>query len=214
MAPELAQMPGYRLPGEGKAMQQALGLAFLVEILALAALFYSIHHQHPIQAALPPMQIALATPEPPAKPVTPPTPTPKPKTEEPPKPVLRKMAPKPHPQPTPTPPQRIKEMLPPSPLPSPVAAPPTQETPTPAPPSLSPVDPAVREDYLSQVKGAIQAAVHFPGVARMLGETSRVRVRFHLLHGHVSQIDILKKGAMGAFDEAALAAVRNARIPP
>ncbi|MCR1354121.1 energy transducer TonB, partial [Acidithiobacillus ferrooxidans] len=111
MAPELAQMPGYRLPGEGKAMQQALGLAFLVEILALAALFYSIHHQHPIQAALPPMQIALATPEPPAKPVTPPTPTPKPKTEEPPKPVLRKMAPKPHPQPTPTPPQRIKEML-------------------------------------------------------------------------------------------------------
>lgn len=218
MAPELAQMPGYRLPGEGKAMQQALGLAFLVEILALAALFYSIHHQHPVQAALPPMQITLATPEPPAKPVTPPTPTPKPKTEEPPKPVLRKMAPKPHPQPTPTPtptpPQRIKEMLPPSPLPSPVAAPPTQETPTPAPPSSSPVDPAVREDYLSQVKGAIQAAVHFPGVARMLGETSRVRVRFHLLHGHVSQIDILKKGAMGAFDEAALAAVRNARIPP
>ncbi|WP_277741748.1 energy transducer TonB [Acidithiobacillus sulfuriphilus] len=214
MAPELAQMPGYRLPEEGKAMQQALGLAFLVEILALTALFYSIHHQHPVQATLPPMQIALVTPEPPAKPVTPPTPTAKPKVEETPKPVLRKMTPKPHPQPTPTPPQPIKEMLPPSPLPSPVAAPPAQETPTPPPPSPSPVDPAVREDYLSQVKGAIQAAVHFPGVARMLGETSRVLVRFHLLHGHVSQIDILKKGAMGAFDEAALAAVRNAQIPP
>ena len=211
MAPELAQMPGYRLPEGGKAMRQALGLAFLVEILALTALFYSIHHQHPIQATLPPMQIALVTPEPPAKPVTPPTPTPKPKVEDPPKPVLRKMTPKPQPQPTP--PQRIKEMLPPSPLPSPVAAPPAQEPPAPPPPSPSPVDPAVREDYLSQVKGAIQAAVHFPSVARMLGETSRVLVRFHLLHGHVSQIDILKKGAMGAFDEAALAAVRNARIP-
>ena len=194
-------------------MQQALGLALLVEILALTALFYSIHHQHPVQATLPPMQIALVTPEP-AKIVTPPTRAPKPKVEETAKPAPKKMTPQPHPQPTPTPPQPIKEVLPPSPLPGPVAAPPVQETPMPPPPSPSPVDPAAREDYLSQVKGAIQAAVHFPGVARMLGETGRVLMRFHLLHGHVSQIEILKKGAMGAFDEAALAAVRNAQIPP
>ena len=214
MTPELAQMPGYRLPEEGKAMQQALGLALLVEILALTALFYSIHHQHPAQATPPPMQIALVTPEPPAKAVTLPTPTPRPKVEEKPKPVLQKMTPKPHPQPTPTPPQPIKEVLPPAPLPSPVAAPPAQETPTPPPPSPPSVDPAVRENYLSQVKGAIQAAVRFPGAARMLGETSRVLVRFHLLHGHVRQIEILNKGAMAAFDEAALAAVRNAQIPP
>ncbi len=194
-------------------MQQALGLAFLVEILALTALFYSIHHQHPVQATLPPMQIALVTPEPPAKPVTPPTPTAKPKVEETPKPVLQKMTPKPHPQPTP--PQPIEEVLPPSPVPSPVvAAPSVREAPTPPPPGPPPVDPTAREDYLSQVKGAIQAAVHFPEAARMLGEEGRVLVRFHLLHGHVSQIEILKKGAMGAFDEAALAAVRNARIPP
>lgn len=211
MTPELAQMPGYRLPGEGKAMQQALGLALLVEILALTAVFYSIHHQHPVQVALPPMRITLVTPEPPAKPVTPPTPTPKPKVEETPKPVLQKMTPKPHPQPTP--PQPIEEVLPPSPVPSPVAAPPAPETPAPPPPSPSLVDPAVREDYLAQVKGAIQAAVRFPENARMLGEEGRVQLRFLLHDGQVGDVEILRHGAMEVFDRAAIVALQNASLP-
>ncbi|MEL5848012.1 MAG: energy transducer TonB [Candidatus Igneacidithiobacillus chanchocoensis] len=107
----------------------------------------------------------------------------------------------------------VKEVLPPSPLPSPVQAPPAPPVP-PTPPPPAPVNPAVKADYLAQVKGAIQAAVHFPDAARMLGQGGRVQVAFTLQNGQIIGLRILQKGSMEAFDNAALAAVRSAHLPP
>jgi protein TonB len=72
----------------------------------------------------------------------------------------------------------------------------------------------VKADYLAQVKGAIQAAVHFPETARMLGQGGRVQVAFTLQNGQIISLRILQKGSMEAFDSAALAAVRSAHLPP
>ncbi|MCE5360597.1 MAG: TonB family protein [Acidithiobacillus sp.] len=186
------------LQGQQPRPKKALALALAIgaEVLLIGAVVWeSEQRQPPPPAALPPMQLQLIQPETP-KP-TPPTPKPVPRP-----------TPRPAPQTAP-----VKEVLPPSPLPSPVQAPPAPVVP-PAPPPPAPVNPAVKADYLAQVKGAIQAAVHFPDAARMLGQGGRVQVAFTLQNGQISGLRILQKGSMEAFDSAALAAVRSAQLPP
>ncbi len=190
---------GGRQPSKGKP---ALLLALVAEAALIGlVLWESNRSTPPPPPALPPMTLQLVQPEPP-KPLPPAPPKPKPT----PRPILR-----PVPRPTPAP---IKTVTPPSPLPSPVQAPPpppVKETPPPSPP---PVSAAVKTDYLAQVKGAIQAAVHFPEAARMLGQSGKVLVRFYLQDGRVSRVSIVQKGSLDDFNAAALAAVRQAKLPP
>lgn len=188
-----------RQPSKGKP---ALLLALVAEAALIGLLLWESNRSTPPPPpALPPMTLQLVQPEPP-KPLPPAPPKPKPT----PRPILRSA-----PRPTPAP---IKTVTPPSPLPSPVQAPPpppVKETPPPSPP---PVSAGVKTDYLAQVKGAIQAAVHFPEAARMLGQSGKVLVRFYLQDGRVSRASIVQKGSLDDFNAAALAAVRQAKLPP
>lgn len=200
-----------RQPSKGKP---ALLLALVAEAALIGLLLWESNRSTPPPPpALPPMTLQLVQPEPP-KPLPPappkPKPTPTPPRQVAPKPTSRPIV-RPVPRPTLAP---IKTVTPPSPLPSPVQAPPpppVKETPPPSPP---PVSAAVKADYLVQVKGAIQAAVHFPEAARMLGQSGKVLVRFYLQDGRVSRVSIVQKGSLDDFNAAALAAVRQAKLPP
>ncbi|MBU2753317.1 TonB family protein [Acidithiobacillus sp. CV18-2] len=194
---------------------RALLLAAVAEAILIGVIVWETAQQRtPPPPALPPMQLQLVKEEPP-KPTppapkppvsTPPKPTPKPTPKPQPRPL-------PHPAPRPKPaPAPVREVLPPSPLPSPVQAPPAPPV-TPTPPPPAPANPAVKADYLAQVKGAIQAAVHFPDAARMLGQGGRVQVEFTLQDGVITGLRILRKGSMDSFNSAALSAVREARLP-
>ena len=215
MAVDFRQLPA-ELCVEPRTQRKAWVLAIVVEAILLALILWETQHASPPPAALPPMQLQLVqepkplppTPPPPKPTPTPPKPTPKPVPKPTPKPT-----PKPVPKPAPMP-KPVRETLPPSPLPSPVQAPPPEPVPETPPPPPAPVNPAVKADYLAQVKGAIQAAVHFPEAARMLGEQGQVLVHFTLRNGAVTDLRILRKGSLEAFDSAALAAVRSARLPP
>ncbi|WP_308388024.1 energy transducer TonB [Acidithiobacillus sp. AMEEHan] len=192
---------------------RALLLAAVAEAVLIGLSAWESAQQRTPPPALPPMQLQLVKEEPP-KPTPPapkpPVPTlPKPAPKPTPKPQPRPL-PRPAPRPTPTP---VREVLPPSPLPSPVQAPPAPPV-KPAPPPPAPANPAVKADYLAQVKGAIQAAVHFPDAARMLGQGGRVQVEFTLQDGVITSLHILQKGSMDSFNSAALSAVRDARLPP
>jgi len=204
------------LRAEPRTHKQAWILAIAVEAALLGLVVWQAQRPSPPPPAMPPMQLQLVQEEPKPLPPTPPPPKPTPPAPKPtPKPVP-KPAPKPVPKPTPKPapkPAPVRETLPPSPLPSPVQAPPPEPVPETPPPPPAPVNPAVKADYLAQVKGAIQAAVHFPEAARMLGEQGRVLVHFNLRNGVISDLRIVRKGSLDAFDTAALAAVRNARLP-
>jgi protein TonB len=199
-----------KAPG-GKGNLKALVIAAAIESAFVAVLIWQSATQTPPPAAInAPVTISLVPPAPP-KPLPP---TPKPKVQ--PKPVPRP-TPRPTPRPVPHPVAKPQEKIPvpPSPLPSPVQAPAPKviATPPPPPQSPAPVSPAVREDYLAQVKGAIQAAVRFPESAKMLGENGRVQLHFFLHNGQISEVKIMQKGSMSAFESAAIAALRNARLP-
>ncbi|PKY11537.1 hypothetical protein B1757_03940 [Acidithiobacillus marinus] len=195
---------------------KALLIAAVIELSVLAlAIWRSTEQVPPPAAVLAPVSISLVPPTP-AKPLPP---LPKPKVQPQPKPIPKPVSkPIPHPAPRPVPHRVIKAAeklpLPPSPMPSPVEAPTPKAIVTPPPPpSPAPASPAVREDYLAQVKGAIQAAVRFPESAKMLGENGRVQLHFNLHNGQISAIKILQKGSLSAFDSAAIAALRDARLP-
>lgn len=115
-----------------------------------------------------------------------------------------------HPRPVELPPPPVA--LPPAiPLPpSPIAA----AAPPPPPPTAHPiVNPGQRLTYLSAVRAAIQGAVQFPAAARMLRMDGRVRVKFELVNGVVSQLRIITPGQLKAFNSNALLAVHDAGIP-
>lgn len=195
----------------GNGNFKALVIAAAIESALVALLIWKSTEQTPPPAAInAPVTISLVPPTPP-KPLPP---MPKPQVQ--PKPVPRPV-PRPLPRPVPHPVAEQQEKLPvpPTPQPSPVQAPAPKSvvTPPPPPPSATPVSPAVREDYLAQVKGAIQAAVHFPESAKMLGENGRVQLHFSLHNGQISGVKIMQKGSMGAFDTAAMAALHDARLP-
>lgn len=112
----------------------------------------------------------------------------------------------------------------PVPLPSPPAAPPPSialppspiEAPAPPPPPPR-AQPAVtgleRATYLGAIRAAIQGAVQFPADARMLRQDGRVRIKFELLDGVVSDVRILTPGRLKSFNSNALLAVHDASIP-
>ncbi|WP_414041315.1 TonB family protein [Acidithiobacillus sp. M4-SHS-6] len=191
---------------------KALLLAAIIEVTVVALIIWRNTEQMPPPAAVQaPVTISLVPPVP-AKPLPP---LPKPQVHPQSKPAPRPL-PRPTPRPAPHPVIKAAEKLPvpPSPMISPVQAPAPKAVVTPPPPpNPAPVSPAVREDYLAQVKGAIQAAVKFPESAKMLGENGRVLLHFSLHDGQISAIKILQKGSMDAFDTAAITALHDASLP-
>ncbi|MHB8201771.1 MAG: energy transducer TonB [Acidithiobacillus sp.] len=205
---ELVKAPG------SNGGYKALLLAAVIEAVFVALLIWKSTEQTPPPAAvIAPVTISLVPPSPP-KPLPP---LPKPKVQPQPKPEPRpvprpKRQPQPASHPVAEPPEKLP--LPQTPMPSSVQAPATKAAVTPPPPpSAVPASPAVREDYLAQVKGAIQAAVQFPESAKMLGENGRVLLRFTLHDGQIRAVKIMQKGSMSAFDTAAVAALHDARLP-
>ena len=190
---------------------RALLLAFIVEGLVLAGLVFMMAAKSapppppPIRIALvaPPAPKPVVTPKPPPKPLPKPIPHPPPKrvvVPQPPRPLPKVVAPKP----APLPPSPVAAPTPPPPAPLPLAVPPP---PPPAP------DPQVKASYLGRVKAAIQTAVRYPPAARMMGEQGRVEVAFTLKDGVADGVRVLVPGATAAFNAAALAAVKAARMP-
>ncbi len=192
---------------------RALLLAFIVESLVLAGLVTMMAAKSaappppPIRIALvaPPAPKPAVTPKPPPKPLPKPTPHPPPKrvvVPPPPRPLPKVVAPKP----APLPPSPVAAPTPPPPPPLPRAVP------LPPPPPPAP-DPQVKDSYLGRVKAAIQVAVRYPPAARMMGEQGRVEVEFTLKDGVADGVRVLVPGATAAFNAAALAAVKAARMP-
>jgi protein TonB len=118
-----------------------------------------------------------------------------------------------HPRPVPLPPPPPVALPPPLPLPpSPIAA--AAPKPPPPPPRARPaVDPEQKSTYLGQVRAAIQGAVQFPSQARMLRMDGKVRVKFDLIDGVISNVQIVTPGRIESFNANALLAVHDATIP-
>ena len=118
-----------------------------------------------------------------------------------------------HPRPLPTPaPPPIRHIATPTVEDSPVALP------APPPPPAQPIPQldrtAEREaEFASKVKAAIQAAVVYPAAARNMGYRGKARVEFTLRDGVPHQAHIIQGSGIGMIDNAALAAVANARYP-
>ena len=196
---------------DGEAgLGRALLLAVIVEGLVLAGLAAMTASAPPPPPPIP-IRISLAVPPAP-KPAVTPKPRPKPIPHPPPK---HAVAPKPaptRPLPKAVPPKPAP--LPPSPVAAPVPPPPPaplRAAPLPPPPPAP--DPQVRDSYLGRVKAAIQAAVRYPAAARMMGEQGRVEVAFALKDGVADGVRVLVPGIAAGFNDAALAAVRAARVP-
>ena len=109
---------------------------------------------------------------------------------------------------------------PPAPIPAPNTAPeqsaaPAEPAPAPRPAPASVAAPA-RPDasFEAALRAAIEAALRYPGSARMEGITGRTLVGFVYRDGAVSDIHVVMSSGMGLLDHAALAAVRDAVCPP
>jgi len=66
----------------------------------------------------------------------------------------------------------------------------------------------------ARVRDAVQAAVHYPAAARMMGVTGRARVLLDYRNGSVASPILAQSSGVSMLDEAALAAARAARYPP
>lgn len=93
---------------------------------------------------------------------------------------------------------------------SPIAAPEPPPPPPKAPPAVSAGE---KSTYLGAIRAAIQGAVQFPADARMLRQDGRVRVRFELLDGVVSDVQVITPGRLKSFNTNAVLAVHDASIP-
>lgn len=202
----------HRLPAAA-----VIALAVEAAILALAWSLLQHKSAEPPQER-PPVLLSL-TSEPPPRPAPP---APKP---EPPHPVVQPrpkvvqpvrrvehVAPRAVPVPVPVSPQAAPQPTPaPAPTPAPVAAPPVAaQPPAPmAPPASSHVSPT----FESELREAIEAALHYPESARMSGISGRTRVEFQYRDGVVSAARVVVSSGVGMLDRAALAAVRDANYP-
>ena len=65
----------------------------------------------------------------------------------------------------------------------------------------------------ARIREAVQAAVHYPAAARMMGITGRARVLLDYRSGAVSSPALMQSSGTPMLDDAALAAARTARYP-
>ena len=111
---------------------------------------------------------------------------------------------------TPTPPKTAAES-------SPASASPAAPTSVPAPTTEAVAPPAERqaEDQLrSHIHDAVQAALHYPAAARMMGLTGKAGVAFAYRDGAVvGAVQVERSAGMAMLDDAAIAAVRSAHYP-
>ena len=201
-----------------RASWQALGAAFSLEALALAALFAWWALQ-PAKPALRMLPLEIQTPSPA------PQPAPQPLTPVPPPPLMPQPV-RPH---TPPPPRAHPPTPPPVPVqaaPDPVqtapvtpaeaAAPAPATEPAPAAPAATApaAPPGPSAAYIAQVRAAVQAAFAYPPTVAALGIPRRTRVAF-TLHG-VTPVGarVLIGSGMNAMDRAALQSVQAAAYPP
>jgi len=66
----------------------------------------------------------------------------------------------------------------------------------------------------ARIREAVQAAVHYPAAARMMGVTGRARVLLDYRSGAVASPALMQSSGTPMLDDAALAAARTARYPP
>lgn len=176
------------------------GLSFILAIIAEVLLALTVagiiiwHELHP--APPPPVQkVAVITiPKNPPPPPPPPPKTPLPK------------------MPTPQPLSEVPAI--PVPVPVPNAIPPQP----PQPPIIPRPQPkvnmnAIRSEFNSRVKAAIDAAKVYPREAILSGATGIVRVTFYYKDQHVSDVQIERSSGNRALDRAAMEAVNKAQYP-
>lgn len=196
-------MPSLPELGARSRLSVAFWLALAAEATLVLALIWVAAHQPAARVALRPVeQVRL---------VQLPKPVEKPK----PKPELRHPQPVPlrpafHPRPVPLPPPPLA-LPPPIPLPASLIAAPIP--PPPPPKALPAVSAGEKATYLGAIRAAIQSAVRFPADARMLRQDGKVRVKFELRDGIISNVRIITPGRLKSFNANALLAVHEARIP-
>ncbi len=66
----------------------------------------------------------------------------------------------------------------------------------------------------AQVHQAVQDALIYPNAARLMHREGRTRVRFEYGHGGVFSVSVAESSGVAVLDQAALAAVTRAAIPP
>jgi len=66
----------------------------------------------------------------------------------------------------------------------------------------------------ARIRDAVQAAVHYPAAARMMGVTGRARVLLDYHGGSVTRPVLTQSSGAAMLDEAALEAARAAHYPP
>lgn len=64
-----------------------------------------------------------------------------------------------------------------------------------------------------EIRDAVQAAVHYPAAARMMGLTGRVRVQLNYRNGSVDAPLLAQSSGMNMLDQAALSAAQGAHYP-
>jgi len=66
----------------------------------------------------------------------------------------------------------------------------------------------------ARIRDAVQAAVHYPAAARMMGITGRARLLLDYYSGVVASPVLAQSSGTAMLDDAALAAARAAHYPP
>jgi protein TonB len=195
-------MPPLPALGAPSRLSVAIWLALAAEAALVLAVIWMVAHQ-PAARVLPrPVeQVRLVQlPKPVEKPI--------PALKHHPRPAPLRPTFHPHPVTLPPPPVTLPPPipLPPLPIAASVAPPP--------PPKAQPVISAnEKATYLGAIRAAIQEAVQFPADARMLRQDGKVRVKFELLDGVVSDVRIITPGRLESFNSQALLAVHDASIP-
>lgn len=186
--------------------RRALFMAAVIEAAVIGGfVLASLHHvSRPatVKARIPVhlTSVPLPHPKPKARTVTKPKPHPKPKP-------VHHVKPHPHPRqvhPKPAP----KPVVRPKPVPTPARPVKASAPPPPAAPDVN-----VMTRFEAAVRSAVQQALQYPRVARMMSLQGRVQVLITLANGQFAGVRIVTRSPHGFFNKAALAAVRDAKWP-
>jgi protein TonB len=197
-------MPALPALGAPSRLSAAFWLALAAEAALTLAVVWAVTHEPTTRVSPRPVEQVRLVQLP--KPVEKPKPTPEVKHPE---PVPRRITY--HPRPVALPPPPVALPPPIALPPSPIAAP--APTPKPPPKPQPAVSAGEKASYLGAIRAAIQQAVQFPADARMLRQDGKVRVKFQLRDGVISNVQITTPGRMKSFNSNALLAVHDASIP-